>query len=94
MQESTERLLSHPRRPAPTPVAAARANAFDPDTPKATATRVCSSSVQISTRHDAGLEPVPDIDTCPQDYDILAWDLRCLGPCRLAVVLAKLCQCR
>ena len=24
---------------------------------------------------DAGLEPVPDIDAHPQDYDILAWDL-------------------
>ena len=24
---------------------------------------------------DTGLEPVPDIDTRPQDYDILAWDL-------------------
>ena len=24
---------------------------------------------------DVGLEPVPDIDACPQDYDILAWDL-------------------
>ena len=24
---------------------------------------------------DAGLEPVPDIDTRPRDYDILAWDL-------------------
>ena len=25
--------------------------------------------------NDAGLEPVPDIDAQPQDYDILAWDL-------------------
>ena len=24
---------------------------------------------------DAGLEPIPDIDAHPQDYDILAWDL-------------------
>ena len=24
---------------------------------------------------DAGLEPIPDIDARPQDYDILAWDL-------------------
>ena len=57
--ESTERMLSHPHRSAPTPVAAARAHAFDPDMLKVAAQRLSNESVATRDKKTIGMTDTP-----------------------------------
>ena len=57
--DSTERMLSHPRRSAPTPVAAAPAHAFDPDMLKVATQRLASESVATRDKKAIGITDTP-----------------------------------